>query len=80
MKQALHESVGSLYDLNEKCNAQLEERINDLVVFIENNKCDELSKWALRSYAVKIRDWMGFYNKWIGDALDAIEIEFNKNK
>lgn len=73
MKKKTRIAIDELLDLRDDCTAQLEERINRLIVTIEQNqKLNADTKIEIRALANHIKDWMSSCHYSINKSVDSI--------
>lgn len=73
MKKKTQNAIDELLDLKDDCTTQLEERINRLIITIEQNQ--ELNadiKIEIRALANHIKDWMNSCHYCINKSVDSI--------
>ena len=73
MKQLTEEAIDNILSMQEECDEQLFERINKLLVYIENiKKFNKDNLHEAKLYANEIKDWMNSYHLFINNFVDSL--------
>lgn len=73
MKEKTKKAVNDLLEIKEDSYSQLEEKINQFLIIVENSKRPDIKeKIEIRGFANAVKDFMNSYHMWINGAIDSI--------
>ncbi len=73
MKVKTKKAVNELLEIKEDNYSQLEEKINQFLIIVENSKTPDIQKKIeIRGFANAVKSFMDSYHMWINGAIDSI--------